>query len=72
LRKAAGAGSIFRANQPSKANLKLYLPAKPRPFLPDPAEVFQKLEGLPEHVKFVHPLTGEWVTYSRKRGEQQN
>ncbi|MFZ0643364.1 MAG: hypothetical protein WAM25_09400, partial [Candidatus Acidiferrales bacterium] len=40
LRKAANAGTIFRSNQPSKANLKLYLPAKPRPFLPDPAEVF--------------------------------
>ena len=72
LRKAASAGSIFRANKPSRANLKLFLPAKPRPFLPDPAEVFQKLEGLPEHVKFVHPVTGECVTYSRKRGEQQD
>lgn len=66
LRKAANAGTIFRANQPSRANLKLYLPAKPRPFLPDPGEVFQKLAGLPERVRFVHPLTGEWVTYVRK------
>ena len=67
LRKAVGAGTIFRANQTSKANLKLYLPTKPRPFLPDPAELFQKLEGLPEQVRFVHPLTGKWVTYSRER-----
>jgi hypothetical protein len=67
LRKAVDAGTIFRANQPSEANLKLYLPTKPRPFLPDPAEVFQKLEGLPERVKFVHPVTGVWVTYIRKR-----
>jgi hypothetical protein len=67
LRKAASAGTIVRANQPSKGNLKLYLPAKVRAFLPDPAEVFQKLESLPERVKFVHPVTGEWVTYSRKR-----
>jgi hypothetical protein len=66
LRKAVTARSIVRANKPSKANLKFYLPAKPpRPFLPEPAEVFQKLEGLPERVRFVHPLTGEWVTYSR-------
>ena len=72
LRKAAGAGTIFKANQPSKVNLKLFLPAKPRRFLPDPAEVFQKLEGLPESVRFVHPLTGEWVTYIRKSGEQQD
>jgi hypothetical protein len=62
LRKAASVGTIFQANQPSKTNLKLYLPAKPRPFLPDPAEVFQKLEGLPERVRFVHPVTGTWVT----------
>jgi hypothetical protein len=66
LRKAASAGTIFRANQPSKGNLKLYLPAKSRPFLPDPAEVFQKLDGLPRNVKFVHPLNGKWVTYGRK------
>jgi hypothetical protein len=67
LRKAAGAGTIFRANQPSKANLKLYLPTKPRPFLPNPAELFQKLEGLPARVRFVHPVTGKWMTYSRER-----
>lgn len=68
LRKAASAGTIFRANQPSKANLKLYLPAKPRPFLPDPAEVFQRLKGLPQSVRFVHPVTGEWVVLT-KRGQ---
>jgi hypothetical protein len=66
LRKAARAGTIVRANQPSKSNLKLYLPTKRRPFLPDPTEVFQNLDGLPDHVKFVRPLTGEWVTYRRK------
>lgn len=65
LRKAASAGTIFRANQPSKGNLKLFLPAKPRSFLPEPAEVYQELEGLPERVRFVHPLTGNRVTYSK-------
>lgn len=72
LRKAASAGTICRANEPSKANLKLYLPAKPRQFLPDPAEVFQKLDGLPGRVRFVHPLTGEWVTYVRRSGDKQD
>lgn len=72
LRKAASAGAICRANQPSKGNLKLYLPAKPRPFLPDPAEIFQKLEGLPERVRFVHPLTGNWVTYVRRGRDKQD
>jgi hypothetical protein len=66
LRKAASAGTIFQANKPSKNNVKLYLPAKRRSFLPDPAEVFQKLEGLSGRVKFVHPLTGEWIVYTRR------
>ncbi len=66
LRKAASAGTIFRCNRPAKANLKLYLPSQHRPFLPEPDELFQKLDGLPKRVKFVHPLTGEWVTYRRK------
>ena len=72
LSKAAAAGTIFRANQPSRANLKLYLPAEPRPFLPDPADVFQKLDALREQVKFVHPLTGDWVVYSRGRTEERD
>lgn len=69
LRKAADAGSIFRANRPSKSNLKLFLPAKQRSFLPDPAEMFKQLEGLPERVKFVHPLTGKWVVYDRANNQ---
>lgn len=72
LRKAARAGAIFRSNQPSKANLKFYLPTKARPFLPDPADVFQKIDGLPDRVKFVHPLTGEWMIYSRELGDEQD
>lgn len=71
LRKAASAGTVYRVNQPSKGNLKLFLPAKPRPFLPDPAEVFRKLEGLPESVKFVHPLTGKFVKYARTKNESE-
>lgn len=69
LRKAVSAGTIFRCNRPTKANLKLYLPSKHRPFLPEPDELFQKLAGLPRCVKFVHPLTGECVTYRRKKYE---
>jgi hypothetical protein len=66
IRKALDAGTIRRVNEPSKTNFKLYAPAEPHRFLPDPGEVFQKLEGMPEQVRFVHPLTGKWVTYSRK------
>lgn len=71
LRKAALAGTIFRANQPAKANLKLYLPAMTRSFLPEPAEVLQQMQGAPNRVKFVHPLTGEWVIYSRQRSDRK-
>lgn len=66
LRKAATAGTVFRTNQPARSNLKLYLPARPKSFMPEPAELFLKLKGLRKRVKFVHPLTGEWVTYDRK------
>jgi hypothetical protein len=71
LRKAALAGTIFRANQPAKANLKLYLPATTRSFLPEPVEVMQQMQGAPKRVKFVHPLTGEWVIYSRRRSDKK-
>lgn len=72
LRNAAAAGSISQVNRPLKTNVKLYLPTKPRPFLPDPAEVFQRLQGLPERVKFVHPLEGRLVAYSRERNASQD
>jgi len=66
LRRAERAGTICRANAPSKTNLKLYLPAPFPRFLPDPAEVFHKMNGVPKEVSFVHPLTGERVVYSRQ------
>jgi hypothetical protein len=66
LRKAVSAGTVRRANSPVKGNLKLYLPAEARSFLPEPEEILQQLKGLPGKVKFVHPLTGEWVVYHRR------
>jgi hypothetical protein len=65
LRKAAGAGTVSRINTPSKGNLKLYLPGRPTRFLPHPADMFNRLAGVPKKVKFVHPLTGEWIIYNR-------
>jgi hypothetical protein len=39
----------------------------PRPrFVPDPEKLFQELKDLKEPVRFVHPITGEWVTYQRE------
>jgi hypothetical protein len=66
LRYAERTGAIRRANKPEKSNRKLFLPA-PRPrFVPDPEKLFRKLKGLGDKVRFVHPLTGESVTYRRK------
>jgi DNA primase len=67
LRYAESAGVIQRANKPEKSNHKLFLPA-PRPrFVPDPEKLFRKLKGLGNKVRFVHPITGESVTYRRKK-----
>jgi hypothetical protein len=67
LRYAERAGTIRRANKPERSNRKLFWPA-PRPrFVPDPEKLFRKLKGLGERVRFVHPLTGESVTYRREK-----
>jgi hypothetical protein len=66
LRKAAKAGAVHRVNEPTRANLKLYLPSNRRSFLPEPEEVFEQLDSLPTKVKFVDPITGTWVVYHRK------
>lgn len=65
LRYAKQAGVIQQANTPERSNRKSYL-ALPAPhFVPDPKMLFRKL-GLKETVKFVHPLTGEWIVYKPK------
>ena len=66
LRSAMDAGTISRANQPARTNLKLYLPATGGSFLPDSEVLFHKLgDSSSERVKFIHPITGEWVEYRR-------
>ena len=63
LRYAAQIGVIRQANKPQKSNRKAYL-STPRPrFVPDPEKLFQELKDLKEPVRFVHPITGEWVEY---------
>jgi len=66
LRYAERAGVIRRANKPEKGNRKLFLPAPQPRFVPDPEKLFRKLKGIGDKVRFVHPLTGESVTYRRK------
>ena len=66
LRRAEKAGVIQRANRPEKWNLKQFVPTPRHRFAPDPRELFQKLK-FKEPVRFVHPVTGEWLVYSRTR-----
>ena len=66
LRYAAQAGVIQQVDKPQKNNRKAYL-STPRPrFVPDPKELFQELKDLRRPIRFVHPITGEWVTYRRE------
>jgi DNA primase len=71
LREGVKAGVIRQANAPEKDNRKFYRPAQRPRFIPDPGELFQALDGLEDEVRFVHPITGNWVTYSR-RGTKRN
>jgi hypothetical protein len=65
LREAEAAAAIRRATKPAKGNKKLFI-AVPRPrFVPDPVELFEQIPAVGDSVKFVHPLTGEWVTMHR-------
>lgn len=69
LRKATEKGLIRRANRPEKTNRKLFLPAALVRFIPAPEDVFKKAKGIQEPIKFVHPLTGKQVVYSRSERE---
>jgi hypothetical protein len=66
LREALKAGVISRANQSEKNNNKLYLPAEPPRFVPDPKEVARELVRLKKPVTVVHPLTGKTVKFAGK------
>jgi hypothetical protein len=67
LRQAMAAGAIRQANKPERNNRKVYMPTQRPRFVPDPEKLFQKLEELGPKVRFVHPVTGEWVVYRRKK-----
>jgi DNA primase len=66
LRAALRAGTVRRVNGPEKDNRKLFLPAPIPRFIPDPEEVFRKVDCGLTRVKFVHPITGQWVIYAKK------
>jgi len=65
LRYAEKVGVICRANKPEKNNRKAYLSIPSPRFVPEPEKLFRKLKDLEETVRFVHPITGDWVTYRR-------
>jgi hypothetical protein len=66
LRQAAAANVIRRANGPQQRNRKVYLPSPIRRFVPNPKELFKIIEGAGARVRFVHPLTGKVVEYTRR------
>jgi hypothetical protein len=66
LRRAKTAGLIRQANKPEKSNRKEYVPTQRPRFVPDPEKLFQDLEELGPEVRFVHPVTAEWIVYRRK------
>ena len=65
LREAETAGVVRRANSPEKGNRKLYIATPPPRFIPDPEQIFQKVEGAGEKIEFVHPITGKRIKYLR-------
>jgi DNA primase len=67
IRAAIKSGAVYRTNAPEKTNRKLFA-AAPRPrFIPEPEQLFQTLDEVATPVRFVHPLTGKWVIYTRER-----
>jgi hypothetical protein len=71
LREAEEAGTIRRVNPSEKSNRKFFLAAPRMRFIPDPEKLFQQLKQIPSPVRFVHPLTGKRVVYTRRgRGER--
>jgi|SRR5579859_23740 len=61
LKKASDAGVIERANKPERGNRKLYRPAPYSAFLPSPDQIFQRIPEIGNQLRFLNPLTGEWV-----------
>jgi len=59
LRKAFEAGTIIRANEPEKGNVKRYLPAPVPNFVPEPETVLANVPEIKKPVRLVHPLTGK-------------
>lgn len=72
LHRAQAAGLLVRANRPERGNRKMYVPAREGDFLPEPEDFFMGSDSLPVRVKFVHPLTGEHVTYERRTWAQED
>jgi hypothetical protein len=66
LRSALKAGLIARVNKPGKNNSKLYLPAQPVRFVPDPKEVFAECRPTKKPIVLVHPVTGKTLKFGGK------
>jgi hypothetical protein len=67
LREAVKAGVVTRSNAPEEDNRKFFIAAPQPRFIPRPEKLFEQINEGPETVRFVHPFTGKWVSYSRSR-----
>jgi hypothetical protein len=66
LRIAQEYGLVSRVNKPEKGNIKLYLPTPLPVFIPDPREIFDRIREIPSPIKFMHPITGQLLKYTRR------
>jgi hypothetical protein len=67
LRKARSSGAVRQSNKPGRTNRKLYLPRPRTRFLADPEEIFEQLTCFSRQLELVHPVTGKWVVYGRRK-----
>jgi hypothetical protein len=65
IRKAERAGTIVRTNPTEKNNEKYYMSVDGLGFLGTPESVLKRL-GLSIEGKFIHPVSGKWVSYGQK------
>jgi hypothetical protein len=64
IRLAVKEKLIRQANEPQKTNKKHYVPTEAGiEFLPDPGDIYREIMPAGKTVRFIHPITGEVVTY---------
>lgn len=68
LRDAVAAGTVKRVNESVKKNLKLFASAGRLRFLPAPEEISREISSEADVLRIIHPITGKWIDYSKRKG----